>query len=100
MVRTLSRFQSTSAVCGWVNQKEDQLVIAAGVALGIATFLIVYIIFAIAGRVFLNYSTEADKQGKPGKGLFLNLLAIVSIVTAFAGGTGAGILVALSIIGV
>ena len=90
----------TSAGCGWANQKEDQLVIAAGVALGIATFLIVYIIFAIAGRVFLNYSTEADKQGKPGKGLFLNLLAIVSIVTAFAGGTGAGLLVALSIIGV
>ena len=100
MVRTLSRFQSTSAVCGWANQREDQLVIAAGVALGIATFLIVYIIFAVAGRVFLNYSTEADKQGKPGKGLFLNTLAIVSVVTAFAGGTGAGILVALSIIGV
>ena len=100
MVRTPSRFQSTSAVCGWDNQKEDQLVIAVGVALGIATFLIVYIIFAIAGRVFLNYSTEADKQGKPGKGLFLNLLAIVSIVIAFAGGIGAGLLVALSIIGV
>lgn len=100
MVRTPSRFQSTSAACGWANQKEHQLVIAAGVALGIATFFAVYIIFAIAGRVFLNYSTEAGKQGKPGKGLFLNLLAIVSIVTAFAGGTGAGILVALSIIGV
>ena len=100
MVRTPSRFQSTSAVCGWANQKEDQLIIAAGVALGVATFLIVYIIFAIAGRVFLNYSTEADKQGKPGKGLFLNLLAIVSIAIAFAGGIGAGLLVALSIIGV
>ena len=83
-----------------LSKEENQLVIAVGVALGIATFLIVYIIFAIAGRVFLNYSTEADKQGKPGKGLFLNLLAIVSIVTAFAGGTGAGVLVALSIIGV
>lgn len=76
------------------------MVIAVGVALGVATFLAIYIIFAVAGRVFLQYSAEADKQGKPGKGLFLNLLAIVSIVTAFAGGTGAGLLVALSIIGV
>ena len=100
MVRTPSKFQSTSAACGWANQKEDQLVIAVGVALGVATFLAVYIIFAVAGRVFLQYSTEAGGQGKPGKGLFLNLLAIISVVTAFAGGIGAGLLVALSIIGV
>ena len=76
------------------------MLVAAGVALGIATFLIVYIIFAIAGRVFLQYSTEADGQGRPGKALFLNLLAITSVVIAFAGGIGAGLLVALSIIGV
>ena len=76
------------------------MVIAVGVALGVATFLAIYIIFAIAGRVFLQYSTEAGGQGKPGKGLFLNLLAIASVVIAFAGGIGAGLLVALSIIGV
>ena len=76
------------------------MVIAAGVALGVATFITIYIIFAVAGRTFLQCSTEAGGQGKPGKGLFLNLLAIISVVTAFAGGIGAGLLVALSIIGV
>ena len=76
------------------------MVIATGVALGVATFLAVYIIFAVSGRVFLQHSTEADKQGKPGKGLFLNLLAITSVVIALAGGIGAGLLVSLSIIGV
>lgn len=76
------------------------MIIAAGVALGIATLFAIYIVFAVAGRVFLQYSAEAGKQGKPGKGLFLNLLAITSVVIAFAGGIGAGLLVALSIIGV
>ena len=100
MVRTPSRFQSTSAACGWANQKEAQLVIATGVALGVATLITIYVIFAVAGRTFLQYSKEAGRQGKSGKSLFLSLLSFVSVVIAFAGGIGAGLLVALSIIGV
>lgn len=76
------------------------MVIAAGAALGVATFFAVYVIFAVAGRVFVKSAVEANSQGKPGKGLFLSLLSITSVGIAFAGGIGAGLLVALSIIGV
>ena len=75
------------------------MVIAAGVALGVATFITIYIIFAVAGRTFLQCSKEAGSQGKPGKSLFLSLLSFVSVVIALAGGIGAGLLVALSTIG-
>ena len=75
------------------------MVIAAGVALGVATFITIYIIFAVAGRTFLQHSKEAGRQGKPGKSLFLSLLSFVSVVIALAGGIGAGLLVALSMIG-
>lgn len=75
------------------------MIIAAGVALGVATFITIYIIFAVAGRTFLQYSTEAGRQGKSGKGLFLSLLSFVSVVIALAGGIGAGLLVALSMVG-
>ena len=76
------------------------MVIATGVALGIATFFTVYVVFGAAGKVLGKYATEADDQGNGGKALFLYLLAIVSVGIAFAGGIGAGLLVALSIIGV
>lgn len=75
------------------------MVIAAGVALGVATFITIYIIFAVAGRTFLQCSKEAGRQGKSGKSLFLSLLSFVSVVIALAGGIGAGLLVALSTIG-